>query len=42
MTHGQRGKLIWKLADLLEENLEEFAQIESLDNGKTPGRRPDR
>jgi phenylacetaldehyde dehydrogenase len=34
MTHGQRGKLIWKLADLLEENLEEFAQIESLDNGK--------
>src|ERR1700720_1643677 len=34
MTHGQRGKLIWKLADLIEENLEEFAQIESLDNGK--------
>jgi phenylacetaldehyde dehydrogenase len=34
MTHGQRGKLIWKLADLLEENLEEFAMIESLDNGK--------
>jgi phenylacetaldehyde dehydrogenase len=34
MTHGQRGKLIWRLADLLEENLEEFAQIESLDNGK--------
>src|SRR3984957_15489533 len=34
MTHGQRGKLIWKLADLIEEHLEEFAQIESLDNGK--------
>src|SRR6202035_6174465 len=34
MTHGQRGKLIWKLADLIEENLEEFAQLESLDNGK--------
>jgi phenylacetaldehyde dehydrogenase len=34
MTHGERGKLIWKLADLIEENLEEFAQIESLDNGK--------
>ena len=34
MTHGQRGKLIWRLADLIEEHLEEFAQIESLDNGK--------
>src|SRR5271165_13131 len=34
MTHSERGKLIWKLADLIEENLEEFAQIESLDNGK--------
>ncbi|MDG2467853.1 MAG: aldehyde dehydrogenase family protein [Pirellulaceae bacterium] len=34
MTASQRGKLIWKLADLLEENLEEFAELESLDNGK--------
>ena len=34
MTASQRGKLIWKLADLLEENLEEFARLESLDNGK--------
>ena len=34
MTHSERGKLIWRLADLIEENLEEFAQIESLDNGK--------
>jgi phenylacetaldehyde dehydrogenase len=34
LTHGQRGKLIWRLADLMEEHLEEFAQIESLDNGK--------
>jgi phenylacetaldehyde dehydrogenase len=34
MTHAERGKLIWKLADLIEENLEEFTQIESLDNGK--------
>jgi len=31
---SQRGRLIWKLADLIEENLEEFAEIESLDNGK--------
>jgi acyl-CoA reductase-like NAD-dependent aldehyde dehydrogenase len=34
LTHGQRGRLIWKLADLIEEHLEEFAQLESLDNGK--------
>jgi phenylacetaldehyde dehydrogenase len=34
MTASQRGRLIWKLADLLETHLEEFAQLESLDNGK--------
>jgi phenylacetaldehyde dehydrogenase len=34
MTSSDRGKVIWKLADLLESNLEEFAQLESLDNGK--------
>ncbi len=34
MTTSQRGQLIWKLADLLEANLEEFALLESLDNGK--------
>src|SRR5271169_1642743 len=34
MSASQRGRLMWKLADLLEEHLEEFAQIESLDNGK--------
>src|ERR1700726_2038391 len=33
-TPSERGRAIWKLADLLEENLEEFAEIESLDNGK--------
>ena len=26
--------MIWRLADLLEKHLEEFAQLESLDNGK--------
>ena len=31
---SERGRLIWKLADLMEENLEEFAELESLDNGK--------
>jgi phenylacetaldehyde dehydrogenase len=34
MTTSERGRLIWKLADLLEQNLEEFATLESLDNGK--------
>ena len=34
MTPSDRGKLIWRLADMLESNLEEFAQLESLDNGK--------
>src|SRR5215469_13179242 len=34
MTPSERGKLIWKLADLLEAHLEEFAYLESLDNGK--------
>src|SRR5579883_2352168 len=34
MSPGERGKLMWKLGDLIEEHLEEFAQLESLDNGK--------
>ena len=34
MTAAERTKVIWKLADLLEKHLEEFAQLESLDNGK--------
>ena len=34
MTASQRGRLIWKLADLLEQYTEEFAQLKSLDNGK--------
>jgi len=34
MTPSKRGRLLWKLADLVEENLEEFAELEMLDNGK--------
>jgi phenylacetaldehyde dehydrogenase len=34
MTPSQRGRIIWKLGDLIEEHLEELAQLESLDNGK--------
>jgi acyl-CoA reductase-like NAD-dependent aldehyde dehydrogenase len=34
MSPSERGRLIWKLAALLEENLDEFAELETLDNGK--------
>lgn len=37
ITSSERGKLIWKLADLMESRLEDFAQLESLDNGKPVG-----
>ena len=34
LTPSERGKLLWRLADLMERRTEEFAQLESLDNGK--------
>jgi phenylacetaldehyde dehydrogenase len=34
MKPTERGKLVWKLADVLEAHADELAQIESLDNGK--------
>src|SRR5438445_4298510 len=34
MTPSERGRLIWKLGDLIEAHLEEFAYLEALDNGK--------
>src|SRR5215472_16191435 len=34
LTASERGRLVWKLADLLEQHTEEFAYLESLDNGK--------
>jgi phenylacetaldehyde dehydrogenase len=34
ISASERGRLLWKLADLLEKHTEEFAQLESLDNGK--------
>ncbi|HUA87774.1 MAG TPA: aldehyde dehydrogenase family protein [Bryobacteraceae bacterium] len=34
LVPSERARLMWKLADLLEKRLEEFAQLESLDNGK--------
>ena len=34
MSASDRGKLIWKLADLIERNIDELAELETLDNGK--------
>ena len=34
MSGSQRGKLIYKLAELIEANKSELAQLESLDNGQ--------
>jgi phenylacetaldehyde dehydrogenase len=34
MSPSQRGRIIWKIGDLILENLEELAQLEALDNGK--------
>jgi phenylacetaldehyde dehydrogenase len=34
ISPSERGRLLWKLADLLVKHTEEFAQLESLDNGK--------
>jgi len=34
MSAGQRGQLLWRLVDLVEKNLDEFAELETLDNGK--------
>ncbi len=34
VTASERGKLLWKLADLVEAHAEAFAQLETLDNGK--------
>ncbi|WP_009476580.1 aldehyde dehydrogenase family protein [Rhodococcus sp. JVH1] len=34
MTPAQRSKILWRVGDLLEERVEEFALLEALDNGK--------
>jgi phenylacetaldehyde dehydrogenase len=34
MTPSERGRILWRLGDLILENLEELAELESLDNGK--------
>ncbi|MFZ0045470.1 MAG: aldehyde dehydrogenase family protein, partial [Streptosporangiaceae bacterium] len=34
LTPSDRGRIIWKIGDLILEHAEELAQLESLDNGK--------
>jgi aldehyde dehydrogenase (NAD+) len=35
MPASERGKLLTKLADLVQKNFDELSALESLDNGKT-------
>jgi phenylacetaldehyde dehydrogenase len=35
MTPRERSHLLWRIGDLIDEKSEEFAQLESLDNGKS-------
>ncbi|MEU4227802.1 aldehyde dehydrogenase family protein [Nonomuraea sp. NPDC026600] len=34
MTPSARGRLLWRIGDLLEEHVDELAMLETLDNGK--------
>src|SRR5436853_4587976 len=34
LSASERGRLIWRLADLVEKNVDELAELETLDNGK--------
>ena len=37
MTPSDRGRIIWKIGDLILEHVDELAQLETLDNGKPFG-----
>jgi phenylacetaldehyde dehydrogenase len=37
LTPSERGRVIWRIGDLILEHAEELAQLESLDNGKAYG-----
>src|ERR1700693_1444326 len=34
MSASERGRLVWRLADLVEQHIDELAELETLDNGK--------
>jgi phenylacetaldehyde dehydrogenase len=35
MTAAERGRIIWKIGDLMLEHIDDLAELEALDNGKT-------
>ncbi len=35
MAAAERGRVVWKLGDLIQQNLDEMARLESLNTGKT-------
>jgi phenylacetaldehyde dehydrogenase len=37
LTSSERGRIIWRIGDLILEHLDELAQLETLDNGKPLG-----
>lgn len=37
MSAGRRGKIVWKIGDLIKKNLDEFAYLETIDSGKPIG-----
>src|SRR5437588_7701683 len=34
MSASERGKVLWRIADLIEKHIDELAELETLDNGK--------
>src|ERR1700760_1989152 len=34
MSASERGRLLWKIADLIEQHIDEISELETLDNGK--------
>lgn len=34
VSASERGRVLWRIADLLEQNIDEIAELETLDNGK--------
>src|SRR5438270_13085829 len=35
MSSSERGKVLWRIADLIEKNIEELAGMESVNKGKS-------
>ena len=34
MSASERGRILWRIGDLIEKNIDELAELETLDNGK--------